>query len=220
MNEEELQKSYEGRLIRSEDADWDKDRPPAFRSLAETCLDKVVDEYVFYVKLVEELNKQKTGDNDAKKEQWEKDLANYIERKASYEQKKLEAEARLSIGDDPNYVDDDDDDDDEDPNKPAGAGALAKFKGGEPIEVPDTFPDFAPIKNVLDQMWDDDRMQAIEDLDLDYVPFEISFQTIPDEHYWERACTEKWDVRDLLVTIKKIMGGSLFMIFLFNSVHI
>lgn len=141
--------------------------------------------------MVEELNKQKLEAYEKRKAQWQIDRANYLERKVSYERRKLEHEEylanRLLMGDDPNDADDDDVDDEDRP--------IVKKGLQEPEYIPDVFPEFVPIGEVLNQMWDEDRIQTIEDLDIDYVPFEIAVLTIPDDYYWERASNEKWDVR-------------------------
>jgi hypothetical protein len=157
--------------------------------LRDACLDQVVNEYVFYVKLVEEINRKNLEDHEKRKAQWRIDRANYLERKASYEKKKLEHdemfEQMLDMGDDVNAADDDDDDE-ERPTKKALQ---------EPDLVSDVFPEFEPLVEVLNQMLDEDRVKTVEDLDIDYVPFDMAALTIPDDYYWERLSNQRWDVR-------------------------
>jgi len=194
LDPEALQKSYEGRALRSEDPSWDDKIRPTLNDL---CLTKVIDDYVFYTKFVEELNKKKLEEYEKDQEQWKEDFAEFLKRKASYDRKVRFQELSIyrpgASPDDADKDDDDDNDDDdqvvidEQTNKPKRV-----FK--EPTEVPSEFPPFEPIKDVLDQMWDEDRIRAVEELDFEYVPFEMSVAKIPDDHYWELAALERWPV--------------------------
>jgi hypothetical protein len=193
LDPEELEKSYEGRLLRSEDPSWDAKLKP---TLSQLCLDLVLEDYVFYVKLVEELNRQKLEDYEKSRDKWIVDVAEYTQRKTSYERKMFEQQYSAIYGGDIIDPDKDDDDDAFDDTQDDD-GKLTKKVYKEPTKVPSQFSEFEPIKGVLDQMWDEDRVKAAEDLEFEYIPFEMSVATIPDEHYWERAAGERWPVRKI-----------------------
>lgn len=143
LNEEALKKSYEGRLLVSEDPTWDKDLAP---TLAEQCRNLVLDEFIFFHKLVEYFNDQKLGSYDQQKGTWEKNLAEYLERRALYEQKLADYETRLAQYGDGNDYDDYDDED------PSGIKVDAKGRPIEPDKIEDEFQEYEPVPSVLDQL--------------------------------------------------------------------
>ncbi len=143
LNEEALKKSYEGRLLVSEDPTWDKDVTP---TLAEQCRNIVLDEFIFFHKLVEYFNDQKLGNYDQQKGNWEKNLAEYLERRALYEQKLADYESRLAQYGDGNDYDDYDDED------PTSIKVDAKGRPIEPDKIDDEFEEYEPVPSVLEQL--------------------------------------------------------------------
>lgn len=79
----------------------------------------------------------------------------------------------------------------------------------EPTYVPDEFPEYQPIPAVLDRLIPTDRMRVIEEIDFEQIPLDIAVKTIPDEYYWERACNDRWPVRNNKHIYKVYLQGIL-----------
>lgn len=147
LDEEALQKSYEGRLLISENPNWDKNITP---SLAQQCLEIVQDEFLFYDRLMEHFNSHKLKEYETQRSQWEKDLADYMQKKAIYDRKLASYEQKVAMFgenflEDPNY---DDDEIDEDPDGIVKVDA--KGKPIEPDKVEGEYPEYEPVHQVLD----------------------------------------------------------------------
>ncbi|CAG7837083.1 unnamed protein product [Allacma fusca] len=187
LTPEQLKEQYEGRMIRSEDPTWDEDQQ---QTLAEMCLSLVIEDYPFYVRLIDETNNEGQKKYEAGLAQWQENVVNFKKRRQSFERKMLALEFKKGRrGRSMSGVDDDDDDDD---NDDTSAKVILA-----PEEVPDSFEDFLPRKPVLDQLNDTDRIEVIEELDVKKIPLPIAISTIPDAtipdaYYWERAALDKW----------------------------
>lgn len=146
LNEDQLKKSYEGRTLISEDPTWDKDVTP---TLAQQCLDLVQDEFLFYHHLLEYFNNKKLEEYEFRRDNWEKSLAEYVEKRALYEKRLIAYQSRLDgYGDTGDFDDllDDTVDDTEQPTVDANGRPL------EPEKIDDEFAQYEPIPSILDTL--------------------------------------------------------------------
>lgn len=86
---EELEKRYEGRVLRSEDANWDNGlfEIGYVKPLSEQALNLIIEDYPFYVKLTDEWNHLGEIAYEKARDQWQIDVVDYKQRKASYDRK-------------------------------------------------------------------------------------------------------------------------------------
>ena len=182
LTEEQLKAQYEGRILRSEDPTWDQGKSP---SLADQCLNMVIEEYPAYVQLVDETNKANLKKYEEAEAKWQEDLGKYKKRRMSYDRKMMAQDFR---GGRKSSINNDDDDDDDDDN------AFVQRTLVAPDPVPESIDPFIPLKPVLDQLNDTDRTEVIEELDTKNISLPLAITTIPDVYYWERAVQDKWPV--------------------------
>lgn len=143
LDEAALQKSYEGRLLVAENPNWDKDVTP---TLAQTCLGIVLEEFMFFHKLIDYFNDNKLAEYEEQKALWDADFAKYMERRAKYEQKVAEYEHKLAEGEGIDY------DDQDDPDDPDTIKVDANGRPIEPEKMDEEFPEYEPIPFILDHL--------------------------------------------------------------------